>query len=44
VPVLAMLLIQIGMRVAFLWPRLRCPPLDAAVSLGMLAAFAVLVN
>ena len=44
VPVLVMLLAQIGMRVAFLWPRLRCPPLDVAASAAMAAAFAVLVN
>lgn len=43
-PVLAMLVGQCLMRVAFLWPRLRRPRLDLVVSAGMAAAFAVLVN
>lgn len=44
VPILAMLLAQIGMRVAFLRPQLRRPRVDVAVSTGMLVAFALFLN
>lgn len=44
IAITAMLLVQLAMRVAFLWPRLRWPVLDIVVSAGMLVAFAVLLN
>jgi hypothetical protein len=44
VAIAAMLLAQCAMRFAFLWPRLRRPALDIAVSGAMLVAFAVLLN
>ncbi|HVL11212.1 MAG TPA: DUF2752 domain-containing protein [Gemmata sp.] len=43
-PVFVMLLAQIAMRVVFLQPSRRSVALDVAVSAGMLAAFAVMVN
>src|SRR5215211_4032532 len=39
VAITAMLLAQCAMRFAFLWPRLRRPALDIAVSVGMIVAF-----
>ena len=44
VVIAAMQVAQCAMRLAFLWPRLRRPALDAAVSGAMLAAFAILLN
>ena len=44
VAIVAMLLLQVAMRVAFLRRRLRSPIIDIAVSLMSAVAFAVLLN
>lgn len=42
--ILVMVLAQCGMRLAFLWSKLRSPAIDIAVSASMLPCFVALVN